>query len=73
MDKVLTASVVEWLEFLATDPEVLVLFPALPDFLRSSGSGVQLVSTIEELRVHERKSCGWDLESREYGRSEPSR
>jgi hypothetical protein len=26
-------------EFLATDPEVRVRFPALPDFLRSSGSG----------------------------------
>jgi hypothetical protein len=28
-----------WSEFLATDPEVRVRFPALPDFLRSSGSG----------------------------------
>jgi hypothetical protein len=27
-----------WSEFLATDPEVRVLFLALPDFLRSSGS-----------------------------------
>jgi hypothetical protein len=27
-----------WSEFLATDPEVLVWFPELPDFLRSSGS-----------------------------------
>jgi hypothetical protein len=26
-------------DFLATDPEVRVRFPALPDFLRSSGSG----------------------------------
>jgi hypothetical protein len=26
-------------EFLATDPEVRVRFPALPHFLRSSGSG----------------------------------
>jgi hypothetical protein len=26
-------------QFLAADPEVRVLFPALPDFLRSSGSG----------------------------------
>jgi hypothetical protein len=34
------ASVVYWLEFLATDPEVRVRFPALPDFLRSSGSGM---------------------------------
>jgi hypothetical protein len=34
-----TASVVKWSEFLATDPEVPVRFPELPDFLRSSGSG----------------------------------
>jgi hypothetical protein len=29
------ASVVSWSEFLATDPEVWLRFPALPDFLRS--------------------------------------
>jgi hypothetical protein len=34
-----TASVAKWSEFLATDPEVRVRFPSLPDFLRSSGSG----------------------------------
>jgi hypothetical protein len=40
-----TASVVYWSEFLATDPEARVRFPALPDFLKkkrkenSSGSG----------------------------------
>jgi hypothetical protein len=34
-----TASVVWWSEFLATDPEVRVRFPALPYFLRSSESG----------------------------------
>jgi hypothetical protein len=34
-----TASVVYWSEFLATDPEVRVRFPVLPDFLSSSGSG----------------------------------
>jgi hypothetical protein len=34
-----TASVVQWSQFLATDPEVRVRFAALPDFLRSSGSG----------------------------------
>jgi hypothetical protein len=28
-----------WSEFVATDPEVLVRFPALPDFLRTRGSG----------------------------------
>jgi hypothetical protein len=33
------ASVVWWSEFLATEPEVRVHFPALPDFLRCSGSG----------------------------------
>jgi hypothetical protein len=32
--------VVLWSKFLATDPEVQVQFPALPDFLRSSGSGM---------------------------------
>jgi hypothetical protein len=34
-----TASVVYWSEFQATDPEVRVRFPELPDFLRSSGFG----------------------------------
>jgi hypothetical protein len=34
-----TASVFWWSQFLATDSEVRVLFPALPDFLRSSESG----------------------------------
>jgi hypothetical protein len=38
--------VVQWSEFLATDPEAWVRFPALPDFLEkkkrktSSGSGM---------------------------------
>jgi hypothetical protein len=40
-------------EFLATDPEVQVRFPALLDFLRSSGSGTGSTqpreSTTEEL------------------------
>jgi hypothetical protein len=31
--------VIKWSELLATDPEVRVVFPELPDFLRSSGSG----------------------------------
>jgi hypothetical protein len=59
--------------FLATDPEVQVRFSALPDFLRSSGSGTgstQPRDTIEELL--ERKSIGSDLESREYGSRDPS-
>jgi hypothetical protein len=33
------ASVVQWSDLLTKDPEVRVRFPALPDFLRSSGSG----------------------------------
>jgi hypothetical protein len=37
--EMVTTSVVEWPEFLATDPEVQVRFPVLPNFLRSSGSG----------------------------------
>jgi hypothetical protein len=47
-----TASVVQWPEVLATDPEARVRFPAIADFLRSSGSGtvpISLVSTTEEL------------------------
>jgi hypothetical protein len=63
-----TASVVWWSEFLATDPEVRVWFPVVPDFLRSSGSGTG--STQELLG---RKSSGSDLEIREYGRRGPSR
>jgi hypothetical protein len=56
---ILTASVIYWSEFVATDPEVRVGFPALPDFSRSSGSGTgstQLVSTIEEL-LGRKSSC----------------
>jgi hypothetical protein len=34
-----TASVVKRSEFLATDPEIRVRFPKLPEFLRSSESG----------------------------------
>jgi hypothetical protein len=34
-----TASVVQWSEFMATDPEVRVRLPALPNFLKSRGSG----------------------------------
>jgi hypothetical protein len=45
-----------------------VRFPALPDFLRSSGSGMgySLVSTTEELLG--RKSSGSGLKNRDYGR-----
>jgi hypothetical protein len=52
-----TASVVEWSEFLATDPDARVLFPALPDFLKKKKKTVvglergplSLVITTEEL------------------------
>jgi hypothetical protein len=36
-----TASVIYWSESLATEPEVRVRFSALPDYLRSSGSGTR--------------------------------
>jgi hypothetical protein len=42
-----TASAVWWSEFLATDLKVLVQFPALPDFLRSSGSGTGSAQSLE--------------------------
>jgi hypothetical protein len=56
-----------WSEFLATDPEVRVRVPELPDFLASSGSGTGSTQpceyTIEELL--ERKGSGSCLEGRE--------
>jgi hypothetical protein len=54
----ITVSVVWWSEFLATDPEARVGFPALPDFLRNSlkRCPLSLVGTTEELL--ERKSSG---------------
>jgi hypothetical protein len=59
----------------AKDLGVRVRFSALPDFLRSSGSLEQgplsLVSTTEEALG--RKSSGSVLESRVYGRRDPSR
>jgi hypothetical protein len=70
-----TASVVQWLEFLATDPEVRVRFPALPDFLRSSGSGTGFTQPREYNwgATWKQKCCGSGLEMREYGRRDPSR
>jgi hypothetical protein len=35
----MATSVGQWSEILATDPEVRVRFPALPDYLRSNGAG----------------------------------
>jgi hypothetical protein len=59
---------------LVTDPEVSVRFPALPDFLRSSGSGTgstQPRKYNEELLG--RNSSGSGLESRDYGSRDLSR
>jgi hypothetical protein len=62
-----TDSARHWSEFLATDPETLVRFKALPDFLRSLKRGpFTLVSTTEDLLG--RKSSGSGLETSEYGR-----
>jgi hypothetical protein len=61
-------------EFLATDPEVRVRFPALPDVLKVAGlerGPLSLVSTVEELI--ERRSSGFGLEIREYCRKDPPR
>jgi hypothetical protein len=53
MQQYVTTSVVQWSEFLATDPEVWVRFAAPPL--------LSLVSTIEELLA--RKSSGSGLEN----------
>jgi hypothetical protein len=58
-------------DFLATDPEVWVRFPALSDFLRSRQGTLSLVSIIKELLG--RKSSGSGLESLENGIRDPSR
>jgi hypothetical protein len=42
-----TTSVVSWSEFLPTDPEVRVRFPALPDFLISSESVMEFTQPRE--------------------------
>jgi hypothetical protein len=44
---IVTASVVYWSEFLAVDPEIRVRFLALPDFLRSRGSGTGSTQPLE--------------------------
>jgi hypothetical protein len=64
--------VVWWSDFLATNPEFRVRFPALRNFLRSSGSGTgstQTLSTSEELLG--RNSRGSGLENREHGHRDP--
>jgi hypothetical protein len=55
--------------FLASDPDVRVRFPALANFLRSSGlerGQIGLVSATAELL--EKKSSGSGIENRYYGR-----
>jgi hypothetical protein len=42
----LTASMVKWSEFLATDPEARVRFPALPE-KKSSGSGTGFTQLLD--------------------------
>jgi hypothetical protein len=68
----MTASVVKWSDFLATDPDVRVLFQALPDFLGSSGSGTASTQPREYNSILERKSSGSGVENRDYGRRDPS-
>jgi hypothetical protein len=61
-------------EFLATEPEVRVRLPALPDFFREvvdlERGPLSLVSTTEELLGRKNSGCG--VEIREYGRRDPS-
>jgi hypothetical protein len=68
-----TASVALWSEFLATDPEIRVRFPALIflEVVDLERGPLSLVSTTEELLG--RKSSGSGLENREYDRRDPLR
>jgi hypothetical protein len=65
--------VVSWSEFLATDPEARVRFPALQEkkVVGLERGPLSLVSTIDELLGI--KSSGSGLEIREYGYRDPSR
>jgi hypothetical protein len=65
--------VVYWSEFLATDPEARVWFPALPEkkVVGLERDPLSLVSTTEELL--DRKVAGSCIENREYVRRDPSR
>jgi hypothetical protein len=62
-------------EFLAADLEVRVWFPALPDFLRNSGSGTGSTQPREYNWVAnwKKKSSGSGLENRDCGRRDPPR
>jgi hypothetical protein len=59
---------------LSTDPGVRVRFPALPNFLRSSGSGTGSTQPREyNWGASRKKSSGSGLVNRYYGRRDPSR
>jgi hypothetical protein len=63
-------------EFLATDPEVWVWFPAPPDFQRSSGAGTGSTRPREYnwgVTWKKKKQRAQGLEIREYSRRDPSR
>jgi hypothetical protein len=69
----MTASVVYWSEFLATDPEARFRFPAL-QVEKSSGSETGSTQPREyNWGATSEKSSGSCLENREYGRKDPSR
>jgi hypothetical protein len=70
----LSAFVVLWSEFLATDPEVRVRFSTLPDFLWSGMSGTGSTQPREyNCEAAWKKSSGAGLEIREYGCRDPLR
>jgi hypothetical protein len=65
----ITVSHLQWSGFLATDPEIRIRFPALPDFLRIvdlERGPLSLVNTTEELLG--RESSGSGLKNRDYYR-----
>jgi hypothetical protein len=69
----MTASVVQWSEFLAADLDVRIRFPALPDFLRSIGSGTGSTQPCDyNWEATRMKSSGSGLEMREYRHRYPS-
>jgi hypothetical protein len=69
----MTASVVQWSEFLAADPEVPGSMPGATRFfwgvMGLEQGPLSLVTTIEELLG--RKSSGCSLENQEYGCGDP--
>jgi hypothetical protein len=65
--------VAQWSDFLATDPEVRVQFPALPDFLRSVGSGKGYTQPHEYKReATSKNSRSYGLENRECDHKDSS-